>query len=83
MGSRRRAKRRVRGVLLIIAIAVLIAGFMIRRMMVAGVMRTGAHSAPPAAAPDHAQNSDPEGEHISNADRKRLDEVIRQKTGAH
>lgn len=89
--GRRTRKRRVRGALFIIAIAILIAGFMIRRLMVVGVMRglrgPQPQGSPAPVPPAYAHNQSPQmnpnpaGEHISNGDRKKLDEVIRQKTG--
>ncbi len=66
----------MRGALLVIALALLIAGFMIRRLMTAGVLRPG-----PQANPSYAHNPNPEGEHISNSDRERLNQVLRDKSG--
>lgn len=58
---------------------------MTRRLMVARMMHGFARPQPqdrPAAPPAYAHNQqNPAGEHISDGDRKRLDEVIRQKTG--
>ncbi len=77
--SRRARKRRVRGALFIIALAVLIAGFMIRRLILAGAMRNPARSSP--SAPGYGNNPNPEGEHITNADRDRLNRLLKDKTG--
>ena len=86
---------------MIVAIALLIAGFMARRLMMPGAARYLTHSAPeyPAAAPqsdrsdsarsdaDNApaahSNDNGSGEHLSDSDRRALDEVIRRKTGGH
>ena len=94
MAKRRRRKRGRRGLLLIVAIALLIAGFMARRLMMPGAARYLAHRAPenPAAAPasgesdnDNApvahSNDNGSGEHLSDRDRRALDDVIRRKTG--
>ncbi len=74
--ARRRAKRRLRGALIIIALALLIAGFMIRRLMTVGAMRRDSQD-----SSSYAHNPNPEGEHISNADRERLNRVLRDKSG--
>jgi len=86
---------------MIVAIALLIAGFMARRLMMPGAARYLTHRAPdyPAAAPqsdgsdsgksdsDNApaahSNDNGSGEHLSDRDRRALDEVIRRKTGGH
>jgi hypothetical protein len=88
--------------LVIVAIALLIAGFMARRLMMPGAARYLTHRAPeyPAAAPQSHDGSDSDrsdsdnaraahsddhgsGEHLSDSDRRALDEVIRRKTGGH
>ncbi len=80
--GRRRPKRRLRGALFIIAIALLIAGFMIRRLMVAGVIQRPGRGSP--SAPSYADNPNPQREHISNTDRERLNQVLKEKSsGGH
>jgi hypothetical protein len=96
MAKRRRRKRGKGGWLMIVAIALLIAGFMARRLLMPGAARYLTHRAPeyPAPAPQ-SDGSDPDnapaahsndngsGEHLSDSDRRALDEVIRRKTGGH
>ena len=80
---------------MIVAIAVVIAGFMARRLLMPGAARYLSHRTPdhPAAAPqsDGTENDNPpaahsndngSGEHLSDRDRRELDEVIRRKTGS-
>jgi hypothetical protein len=100
MAKRRRRKRGKRGWLMMVAIALLIAGFMARRLLMPGAARYLTHRAPesPAAAPQSdrsdsdrsgdnapAAHSDDNGsgEHLSDSDRRALDQVIRRKTGRH
>ena len=75
---------------MIVAIALLIAGFLARRLMMPSAARYLAHYAQdnPAAAPSSEVSPDVSsdngsGEHLSDSDRRALDEVIRRKTGAH
>jgi len=96
MAKRRRRKRGRGRWLIIVAIALLIAGFMARRLMMPGAARYLTHytqedpvPAQPSADsnPDNAQATHPDdngsGEHLSDRDRRALDEVIRRKTGGH
>jgi hypothetical protein len=91
MAKRSRRKRGRFSWLLFVAVALLIAGFMARRLMMPGAARQLTHSAPDysAASP---QNDDAPGahdndraprEHLSDTDRRALDEVIRRKTEGH
>ena len=79
---------------MVVAIALLIAGFLARRMMMPRATRYLAHytqESPPPAPPaadsnrDSAQNAhdNGSGEHLSDSDRRALDEVIRRKTADH
>jgi hypothetical protein len=89
MAGRRRRKRRARGLFLLLLLALVIAGFMTRRLMLPRMFpRLGARSAvTPAAAQTQSASNAPvtnhngSGEHLTNKDRKALDDVIRQKTG--
>jgi flagellar biosynthesis/type III secretory pathway M-ring protein FliF/YscJ len=89
MAGRRRRKRRARGLFLLLVLALLIAGFMTRRLMLPRMFpRLGNRSAAtPAAAQTQSASNEPaashngSGEHLTNKDRKALDDVIRQKTG--
>jgi hypothetical protein len=74
---------------MIVAIALLIAGFLARRMMMPAAAHYLAHYTHdyPAAAPppDDSRahlNDNGSGEHLSDSDRRALDEVIRRKTAA-
>ncbi|HLI80858.1 MAG TPA: hypothetical protein VKV03_12810 [Candidatus Binataceae bacterium] len=94
MAKRRKRKRARVNWLMLAAIALLIAGFLARRMMMPRAARYLAHytqeypaPAPPAAdsnrdsaQPAHDNGS---GEHLSDSDRRALDEVIRHKTAGH
>jgi hypothetical protein len=90
-GRRRRKRRRTRSLFLIVAIALLIAGFMTRRLMVPRMLHYLNARAPvppsPAAAQTQSASNAPvsnrngSGEHLTDKDRKALDEVIRRKTG--
>ena len=82
---------------MIVAIALLIAGFMARRLLMPGAARYLTHRAPAAAPQSDRSDSDRSGynapaahsgdngsgEHLSDSDRRALDEVIRRKTGGH
>ncbi len=96
MAKRRRRTRGKRAWLLMAAIALLIAGFMARRLMMPGAARYLTHRAeeyPPSApqsgeseadrAPAAPANDHGSGEHLSDSDRRALDEVIRRKTESH
>jgi hypothetical protein len=86
MAKRRRKKRRRGEWLMIVAIALLIAGFLARRVMMPSAARYLAHYAQdnPAAAPSsEVSNDNGSGEHLSDSDRRALDEVIRRKTAGH
>ncbi len=82
---------------MIVALALLIAGFMARRLMMPPAARylapraedsppapppsdgSQANNAPAARAPTHSDDNG-SGEHLSDSDRRALDEVIRRKT---
>lgn len=96
--AKRRRRKRSKGVswLMIVAIALLIAGFMARRLMMPPVARYLAHRAedeapaPPQSgasgadnAPVAQSNDNGSGEHLNDSDRRALDEVIRRKTQGH
>jgi uncharacterized membrane protein len=95
MAKRRRRKRGQARWLVIVAIALLIAGFMARRLMMPSAARYLSHPARDDAAsrpePEAPQNDNQPaarsnggaGEHLSDSDRRALDEVIRRKTGGH
>jgi hypothetical protein len=95
MAKRRSRKRGKSNWLIIVAVALLIAGFMARRLMMPSAARYLTHRAPeyPAAprsdgaesdsAPAAHTNDNGSGEHLSDSDRHTLDEVIRRKTGGH
>lgn len=85
--ARRRRKRRIRGALLILAIALIVAGLLAKRLMAPRMMhyinsralpQHGSGSASPESASNDAGN--PSGEHITESDRRKLDEVIKRKT---
>jgi len=90
MARRRRGKRRrARNLLLIAALVLLIAGFLTRRLMVprliAYLNERGPASTSPAGAQTQSASNQPvsngSGEHLTDKDRKALDDVIRQKSG--
>jgi hypothetical protein len=93
MAKRRKRKRGKAGWLMIVAIALIIAGFMARRLMMPPAVRYLAHhsedypAAPPQADNDHApaahSNDNGTSEHLTDSDRRALDEVIRRKTESH
>ena len=69
---------------MIVAIAVLIAGFLARRMMMPGAAHYLAHQSRESDSTDTStarSNDNGSGEHLSDSDRRALDEVIRRKTG--
>jgi hypothetical protein len=79
---------------MMVAIALLIAGFLARRIMMPSAARYLAHYAQdnPAGSPSSdvspdvspdVSNDNGSGEHLSDRDRRALDEVIRRKTGGH
>ena len=78
---------------MIVALALLIAGFLARRLMMPPAARYLAHrteGAPPAPPSDGAAEKAPahsadngSGEHLSDSDRRALDDVIRRKTDSH
>jgi len=87
---RARGKRTRRGLLLTIALAVLAAGFITRRVLAPRAMhflthRSAAAAAGPAAdaraRPGDLSQSVP-GENLTDSDRRALDRVVRQKTGS-
>jgi hypothetical protein len=79
---------------MIVALALLIAGFLARRLMMPPAARYLAHrnedspTVPPPSdgsaekAPAHSADNG-SGEHLSDRDRRALDEVIRRKTESH
>jgi len=77
---------------MMVAIALLIAGFLARRMMMPAAAHYLAHYTqdyPVAAPPPDDSRTEPappsdngSGEHLSDRDRRALDEVIRRKTAA-
>jgi hypothetical protein len=96
--AKRRRRKRGKGAswLMIVAIALLIAGFMARRLMMPPAARYLAHRAedeapaPPHSEGPQAENAPPphsadngSGEHLNDSDRRALDEVIRRKTEGH
>jgi hypothetical protein len=95
MAKRRKRKRARVNWLMLVALALLIAGFLARRMMMPRAARYLAHYSHDYSAPgpsddsarDAAQaapsNNDDSGEHLSDSDRRALDEVIRRKTAGH
>jgi hypothetical protein len=96
MARRRKRKRARINWLMIVAIALLIAGFLARRLMMPSAARFLAQHTQeyPAPAPrsgdsnhDNGQAAhsadNGSGEHLSDSDRRALDEVIRRKTGGH
>lgn len=89
MAKRRRRKRGKFSWLMIVAIMLLIAGFMARRLMMPGAARELTHHAPDytESSPQNdeapvARDHQPH-EHLSDSDRRALDEVIRRKTEGH
>lgn len=91
MARRRKPKRARVNWLMVVAIALLIAGFLARRMMMPRAARYLAHDTreypPPAAESDRdsaqTAHDNGSGEHLSDSDRRALDEVIRRKTAGH
>jgi len=93
MAKRRRRKRARVSWLFIVALALLVAGFLARRLMMPRAARYLKHytqeSPPPAAEADRDNsaaahsNDNGSGEHLSDSDRRALDEVIRRKTSGH
>ena len=91
MAKRRRRTRSRRGWLLIVAVALMIAGFMARRLMMPGAARSLTHRTTdyPSAStqtdepPGAHDNDNPPREHLNDSDRRALDEVIRRKTESH
>jgi hypothetical protein len=84
------------GFVMIVVIALLIAGFLARRLMMPGATHYLTHRAPeyPAQAPetrrsqpDYTNASKPNdqhpSEHLTDSDRRALDEVIRRKSGGN
>ncbi len=73
---------------MIVAIALLVAGFMARRLMIPGAARELTHhspdytESPPQSDAPIAHDGQPQ-EHLSDSDRRALDEVIRRKTEGH
>jgi len=87
---RARGKRTRRGLLLTIALAVLAAGFITRRVLAPRAMYFLTHRSPVAtsnpamdsqAVPGNSSYSAP-GEDLTDTDRRALDRVVRQKTGS-
>ena len=94
--ARRKRKRRM-GFVMMVVLAMLIAGFLARRLMMPGATHYLTYRAPeyPAQAPEtgRSQPNNPvsasrpnEGapsEHLTDSDRRALDEVIRRKSGGN
>jgi hypothetical protein len=93
--ARRKRKRRM-GFVMMVVIAMLIAGFLARRLMMPGATHYLTYRAPeyPAQAPetgrsqpDDTNASKPSeqhpSEHLTDSDRRALDEVIRRKSGGN
>jgi hypothetical protein len=93
MAKRRKRKRARVNWLLVFAMALLIAGFLARRMMMPSAARYLAHHSQdypaPSAHSDQASGDNSQdahssdkgsGEHLSDSDRRALEEVIRRKT---
>ena len=87
---RSRGKRKQRpSLILIVALAVLAAGFITRRVLAPRAMHFLTHrSATPASEPAMAggvRAAQPEvdgtGENLTNSDRRALDQVVRQRSG--
>ncbi|MGC1676077.1 MAG: hypothetical protein WA740_00980 [Candidatus Binataceae bacterium] len=74
--AKKRKKRRGRGILLLIAIAVLIAGFVVRRTLMPKAIHYLAYRPPdnPAIAPAAMPSED-----LSASDRKQLDDTLKSK----
>ena len=75
---------------MMVAIALLIAGFLARRLMMPAAAHYLAHYTQQTPPPEETQaepaapgndNRNGSGEHLSDRDRRALDEVIRRKTG--
>lgn len=86
---RSRAKRRRPSLILILALLVLAAGFITRRVLAPRAMHFLTHrSATSAPAPAMAAAPRPDkpavdgsGEHLTDSDRRALDQVVRQRSG--
>jgi len=87
---RSRGKRKQRpSLILVVALAVLAAGFITRRVLAPRAMHFLTHrSATPASEPamaDGVRPAQPEvdgtGENLTNSDRRALDQVVRQRSG--
>jgi uncharacterized membrane protein len=80
--ARRRRKKRVKPrVVLVIGIALLIAGFLFRRMMVPRAMHYLTHRTPDHSGTDYAPapGTSGAGENLSPEDRRALDQILREK----
>jgi uncharacterized membrane protein len=76
---RRRKKRAVKPrVLLVVGIALLIAGFLFRRMMIPSAMHYLTHRSPDASSTAIAPASGA-GEHLTPQDKQQLDQVLKEK----
>ncbi len=85
--SRSRRKRRRMPVLLLLALGLLIAGFLVRRALVPRMTHYIAYraperstTAPQADAPPEGGDSPASGERLTPSDRRELDQVIKQKS---
>jgi flagellar biosynthesis/type III secretory pathway M-ring protein FliF/YscJ len=93
MAKRRKRKRARVNWLMIAALALLVAGFLARRLMMPRAARYLAHYSHEYPAPQDDSNREAapaahsddnnSGEHLTDRDRRALDEVIRRKTGNH
>jgi hypothetical protein len=86
MAKRRRrshGKRKRPSLILIVALAVLAAGFITRRVLAPRAMHFLTHrsSTPAPASAGEPQPQDGTGEHLTDSDRRALDQLVRQRSG--
>jgi hypothetical protein len=90
--ARRRRKQRARGFFIIVVIVLIVAGFLTRRLMMPRATHYMTYRTPDSSEPansgnrsaaDNARASRPAApaEHLTDSDRRALDEVIKRKTG--
>jgi hypothetical protein len=83
---RSRGKRKRPSLILIVALAVLAAGFITRRVLAPRMMhflthRSTAPGSRPALASEPAPATGGTGENLSDSDRRALDRLVRQRSG--
>jgi hypothetical protein len=85
--AKRRRRRRMRGLLLVLAIGLVAAGFLTRRMMVPRLIRHMSHrpsERPAGAVQESSRGPNPDlsgpAEHITERNRRALERVIRDKS---